>query len=79
MQLTIDNPVLADAFADQGELLVHTRLAADLLGATPMDRPEWTTVGPDGEVYVTLTNNSRREVADAANPEAPNNDGTSSR
>ena len=40
-----------------------------------MDRPEWISVGPDGSVYCTLTNNSRRTVADAANPLAPNYDG----
>jgi secreted PhoX family phosphatase len=40
-----------------------------------MDRPEWTTVGPDQHVYCTLTNNTRRTVADAANPLAPNPDG----
>jgi secreted PhoX family phosphatase len=40
-----------------------------------MDRPEWTSTAPDGTIYVTLTNNSRREVADAANPMAPNSDG----
>ena len=28
---------------------INTRLAADLVGATPMDRPEWTTIGKDGE------------------------------
>lgn len=43
--------------------------------ATPMDRPEWTTVAPNGDVYCTLTNNSRRTVPDAANPLAPNPDG----
>ena len=75
LELTISNPVLAARFADQAELLVNARIAADLLGATPMDRPEWTTIGTRGEVYWTLTNNSRRTEADAANPEAPNNDG----
>lgn len=75
LELTMDNPVLAERFADEGEMLIYTRIAADLLGATPMDRPEWTTVAPNGDVYVTLTNNSRREVPDAANPQAPNNDG----
>lgn len=50
-----------NGFADQGEVLVKTRQAADRLGATMMDRPEWTAVHPDTlEVYLTLTNNSRR-------------------
>ena len=40
-----------------------------------MDRPEWTTVAPDGQVYCTLTNNSRRETPNAANPLVPNPDG----
>jgi secreted PhoX family phosphatase len=72
MELTIDNPDLAARFADQGELLINTRLASDILGATPMDRPEWTTIGQDGTVFWTLTNNSRRAVPNAPNPEAPN-------
>jgi secreted PhoX family phosphatase len=75
LELTIDNPVLAARFASQAEVLIYARIAADLLGATPMDRPEWTTIGTSGEVFWTCTNNSRREVANAANPEAPNSDG----
>jgi len=75
LEVTHDNPVLAAKFKNQGEVLTYTRLAADALGATPMDRPEWATVAPNGEVYCTLTNNSGREVADAANPRAPNRDG----
>ena len=75
LELTIDNPILAARFADQAEVLTYARIAADLLGATPMDRPEWTTVAPNGDVYCTLTNNSRRTEADAANPMAPNADG----
>lgn len=75
LELTIDNPALADAFSSQEEVLTFARAAADILGATPMDRPEWTAVGPTGHVYCTLTNNSRREEANAANPQAPNNDG----
>ncbi|MCG6117803.1 MAG: PhoX family phosphatase [Aquimonas sp.] len=63
------------SFADQADVLVNTRLAADVAGATRMDRPEWGAVDPrDGQVYFTLTNNSRRssETADAANPRGPN-------
>ena len=61
------------AFADQADVLINSRLAADAMGATKMDRPEWGAVDPvSGEVYMTLTNNTAqvRPLArlDAANP-----------
>jgi secreted PhoX family phosphatase len=69
-------------FADQGEVLIKARQAADHLGATPMDRPEWMAVHPSTrEVYVTLTSNDARgkqpagkaqPPVDAANPRADN-------
>lgn len=60
-------------FANQGEVLINTRLAADLVGATKMDRPEWGAVNPDnGEVYFTLTNNTSRTQAIASNPRVAN-------
>ncbi|MFP5218630.1 MAG: PhoX family protein [Actinomycetes bacterium] len=63
----------ANGFADQGDVLVKTRLAADVLGATPMDRPEWTTVDPTtGMVYLTLTNHSRRAETNGPNPRTEN-------
>jgi len=59
-------------FDDLADILVNTRLAADAVGATPMDRPEWSGVHPiTGDVYVTLTNNSNRGKSldlDTANP-----------
>ncbi|MDQ0573387.1 secreted PhoX family phosphatase [Variovorax paradoxus] len=61
----------AYAFADAADVVVNARLAADIAGATRMDRPEWTAVNPkNGEVYLTLTNNAARTLGttDAANP-----------
>ncbi|SDX74551.1 hypothetical protein SAMN05518669_106203 [Variovorax sp. YR634] len=63
------------AFADAADVVINVRHAADAAGATKMDRPEWTAVNPkNGEVYLTLTNNSARPVTgtDAANPRSYN-------
>ena len=52
---------------DRAGIIIHTCDAADLMGATPMDRPEWGTVDPvSGEVYMTLTNNSKRTAEGTA-------------
>ncbi|MEM7217204.1 MAG: PhoX family phosphatase [Pseudomonadota bacterium] len=72
LPLTLDNPRLAGTFTETADILVHARLAATLAGATPMDRPEWVSIGPAGDVYCTLTNNSRRSAPNPANPSAPN-------
>lgn len=69
------NPKLqADSsLPNQAAVLVHARMAADVVGATKMDRPEWVAVHPQtGEVYVTLTNNTTRTMADEANPRTKN-------
>ena len=51
----------AGGFANQGEVLIHARLAGSAVNATRMDRPEWVVVSPkDGQVYCTLTNNAKR-------------------
>jgi uncharacterized protein len=60
-------------FADQADVVLNTRLAADAVGATKMDRPEWGAVNPkNNDVYMAMTNNSSRTsaTADPANPRA---------
>jgi secreted PhoX family phosphatase len=82
LELSLSNPTVKGytgyAFADEADVCVNTRLAADAVGATKMDRPEWCSVNPaNGEIYYSLTNNSNRRVdptgssqlvPDSANP-----------
>ncbi|EGJ09197.1 PhoX family protein [Rubrivivax benzoatilyticus] len=69
-----DNPNFAgaDDAEVQAKILIKTRMAADAVGATMMDRPEWTGARPriggfeEIEVYCTLTNNNRRGTSSAS-------------
>jgi len=78
LELSMANPIIAAnpdfEFKSNADVAVFTRLAADAVNATRMDRPEWGGVNPrNGDFYMTLTNNSNRTVdgemgVDAANP-----------
>lgn len=75
--VTKDKGVLADHFANLADIILNTAGAADLVGATPMDRPEWAAVDPvNGAVYMTLTNNTKRtDTTNPANPRLNNSTG----
>jgi secreted PhoX family phosphatase len=58
-----ENGVLSSAagFANQGDVVIKVRAAADLLGATPMDRPEDVEPSPvTGRIYIPCTKTAER-------------------
>lgn len=68
LPLTPRNPALANWTIN--DILINTRGAADAVGATMMDRPEWIDTFPDKLTAIaTLTNNNRR----GSNPPSVNN------
>ncbi|WP_420225469.1 PhoX family protein [Pigmentiphaga litoralis] len=59
-------------FNTQADVLLNTKSAARVAGGTLMDRPEWITVGQEGTVLCTLTNNGSRRRTSESNPRATN-------
>jgi uncharacterized protein len=60
-------------FADLADICVNTRLAGGAVGATRMDRPEWTAVNPfNGEIYITMTENPDRGNTGSSGNNVPN-------
>lgn len=63
----------ANGWADQADVLIRTRQAADAVGATKLDRPEWCAVHPQTQdVFVTLTNGTGWGAPSSPNPRTPN-------
>ncbi|MDG1287332.1 MAG: PhoX family phosphatase [Rickettsiales bacterium] len=66
----------SNRFTSQADLLIEARRAGDILGATKMDRPEGIAIQPyTNAVFVSLTRNPKRKVANSANTRAANKGG----
>jgi secreted PhoX family phosphatase len=69
--LGLGNLTVGNGFVDQADILLRTRQAADAVGATKLDRPEWIAEHPrNGDLFATLTNGT--SGSNAPNPRFPN-------
>jgi secreted PhoX family phosphatase len=56
-----DSEILQKTFKNQTEIQIYARLAAKLIGATPLDRPEDIEINPHNKsILVALTNNKSK-------------------
>jgi secreted PhoX family phosphatase len=63
-------------FHSQADVLIEARRAGDVVGATPMDRPEGIAIHPEtNTVTVSLTKNPKRKETNPANPRPQNDAG----
>jgi secreted PhoX family phosphatase len=63
-------------FTSQADVLIEARRAADLVGATPLDRPEGIAIDPRlGAVFVSLSKNAERTTTSAVCPRPANEAG----
>ncbi|MEM6603545.1 MAG: PhoX family phosphatase [Pseudomonadota bacterium] len=62
-----------NGFASQADVMIDARIAGDIVGATPLDRPEDVEIHPEnGRIYVSLTKNEKRKEGNIANPRTDN-------
>lgn len=61
VEISLKHPALKGKFKDHTDLMVQVRQAAELVGASKMDRPEGIAIDPKSKaIVVALTNNKSR-------------------
>jgi len=61
LEISLADKRIARRYRNEAEMLIHSREAAKLIGASKLDRPEDLEVSPhDGSIYISLTRNLSR-------------------